>query len=69
MLVVIAAHPHVLEDRRAAERTQPDAFVKGRATKVANIVAGVPDGLSVVLDNNNPEDIYRAPDWLWQERT
>lgn len=69
MLVVVRAHPHVLEDRRAAERDQPDAFVKGRATKVANIVAALPDGLVRVIDNNNPEDIYRAADWLWHERT
>ena len=68
-LVVVQTHPGVLADRREAERTQPDAFVKGRATKIANIVRGVPDHLSVVLDNNNPEDIYRASDWLWQERT
>lgn len=69
MLVVVRAHPHVLEGRRAAERHQPDAFVKGRATKVANIVAALPDSLVRVVDNNNPDDIYRAAHWLWQERT
>lgn len=69
MLVVVRSHPHMLEDRRGAERHQPDAFVKGRATKVANIIAALPDGLVRVIDNNVWQDCYDAAHWLWQERT
>ena len=69
MLVVVRTDPEVLAARRGAERTQPDTFVKGRATKIANIVAGLPPGSSVAfLENNAPQDVGNNAEWLWKTR-
>lgn len=68
LLVVIAVNADILARRRAAERVQRDAFVKGQATKVANLVRTLPDSLIEVRPNNWPDDARETAEWLRRER-
>lgn len=68
LCVVIATNPLILDMRRGAERHQPEPFVKGRATKIANIVADLPPALVKWQNNDDLSDIKRIANWLWQER-
>lgn len=68
LLVVIEVHEAVLAARRREERVQRDAFVKGQATKVANLVRALPNTLVEVRSNSWPDDARKTAEWLRKER-
>lgn len=68
VVLQIVTHPDVLAHRRATERHQREAFVRGRATKIANIVSALPAGVVVTRANNEPDDMSAIADWIWAER-
>lgn len=67
-MVVVTVSPDVLHARREAERVQPEPFVRGRATKIANMRAALPESVVFAISNDTPLDTLANAEWLVNTR-